>query len=71
MTIEPRTTFISDSISSVIQYATTPGELNRAIPFIHTLRDPPWCDLYWITADEDEYLDRVLRLWEIYDSETT
>ena len=56
-----RTTTTSNDLRRIYRFATTPGEMGRAIPLITRLRTPPLC---WLTEDEERYIARVVSMYE-------
>jgi hypothetical protein len=53
---ESSTSIVSDCIFRIVRLATTPGLLHKTVPFIRTVRSHPQ---YWLTPQEDDYLNRV------------
>ena len=50
------TTKTSNDLRRIYRFATTPGQMARAMPLIARIRARPHC---WLTPDEEAYLARV------------
>jgi hypothetical protein len=59
------TMIVTDCIRRIVRLATTPGLIHKTIPFIRTIRAHPQ---YWLSPEEDAYIDKVSDLHKRLDA---
>jgi hypothetical protein len=57
----PHAANTSDDLRKIYRFATTPGQIARAVPLIARIHARPHC---WLMPEEEEYLAKVQLLHE-------